>query len=169
MGCCYSSPHTKRRYRDPGDDDEVLVDDAGNEMLPLRYAIISIALFTQQALKREFPFLLQNRRFGKYRAGAVLCPDDVDGLPSSHIYSHLASLDEETDPVLYDAEIDVGQALRCCRPAYFCFLTPCGLSKYHVAFASLASLVLPHHCQSKHLPERFFFLLPKVIWPQEGK
>ena len=59
MGCCTSSPHSRRKYRDPADLDEVVV--------PLR-------------------------EFGNYRNGTTnLVPDDIDGLPSTHNYKHLAS------------------------------------------------------------------------------
>ena len=61
MGCCSSSPHSKRRYRDPADLDEVVV--------PVR-------------------------EFGNYRNGMTnLVPDEIEGLPATHIYKHLA-----TDP-----------------------------------------------------------------------
>lgn len=44
----------------------------------------------------------------------MLVPDDIDGLPSPHIHEHLAS---DVEPLLYEAEIDQGQAWRCLRPA----------------------------------------------------
>ena len=60
MGCCTSSPHSRRKYRDPADLDEVI----------------------------ESPL----REFGNYRNGETnLVPNDIDGLPSTHIYKHLAS------------------------------------------------------------------------------
>ncbi|KAK1735125.1 hypothetical protein QTG54_014191 [Skeletonema marinoi] len=81
MGCCTSSPHSRRKYRDPADLDEVVV--------PLR-------------------------EFGNYRNGTTnLIPDDIDGLPSTHNYKHLAS---DPDTLLYEAEIDQGHAFRCCQP-----------------------------------------------------
>ncbi len=30
MGCCHSSPHSGRKYRDPADLDEEFVDEEGN-------------------------------------------------------------------------------------------------------------------------------------------
>jgi hypothetical protein len=96
MGCCASSPHERRRYRDTADLDE--------ELVPLRY-------------------------FGTNRAGSVLAPDDISGLTSVHIEAHLAS---NQDPILYEAEMDVGTAYRCYRLYYFCLFTPWGLA-YAVA------------------------------------
>lgn len=91
MGCCTSSPHSGRRFRDPADLDEVIV--------PLRY-------------------------FSTNRPGSVMVPDEVLGLPSTHIEHHLAS---DCDPILYEAEIDQGQAFRCFRPAFACLCTPWGI------------------------------------------
>ena len=45
MGCCSSIPHTKRRYRDPADLDEIYVDENNEEII------------------------LPMREFGNYRAG----------------------------------------------------------------------------------------------------
>lgn len=37
MGCCSSIPHTKRRYRDPADLDEIYVNENNEEnILPMR-------------------------------------------------------------------------------------------------------------------------------------
>jgi hypothetical protein len=65
------------------------------------------------------------RYFGTNRAGSVLVPDDISGLPSTHIEEHLAS---NQDPILYEAEIDVGTAYRCYRLNYLCIFTPWGLA-----------------------------------------
>eukprot|EP00986_Skeletonema_menzelii_P018973 scaffold27039_cov150-Skeletonema_menzelii.AAC.6 len=89
MGCCTSSPHSKRRYRDPADLDEVVI--------PLR-------------------------EFGNYRNGTTtLVPDDIEGLPSTHIYKHLAT---DPDTLLYEAEFDQGHAYRCCQPWLAVFFLP---------------------------------------------
>ena len=90
MGCCSSIPHTKRRYRDPADLDEIYVNEDNEEII------------------------LPMREFGNYRAGLTnLVPDDIDGLPSTHLYAHLAT---DPDTLLYEAEIDQGRAFRCIRP-----------------------------------------------------
>jgi len=90
MGCCSSIPHTKRRYRDPADLDEIYVDENNEEII------------------------LPMREFGNYRAGLTnIVPDDIDGLPSTHLYAHLAT---DPDTLLYEAEIDQGRAFRCIRP-----------------------------------------------------
>ena len=54
------------------------------------------------------------REFGNYRAGLTnIVPVDIDGLPSTHLYAHLAT---DPDILLYEAEIDQGRAFRCIRP-----------------------------------------------------
>lgn len=63
MGCCTSSPHARRRYRDPADLDELWVPE-GQEPL---------------------------RTFGLYRNNGVQVPDDIDGLPSSRLIHKLAT------------------------------------------------------------------------------
>ena len=91
MGCCSSIPHTKRRYRDPADLDEIYVDEDNDEEI-----------------------ILPMREFGNYRAGLTnIVPDDIDGLPSTHLYAHLAT---DPDTLLYEADIDQGRAFRCIRP-----------------------------------------------------
>lgn len=65
----------------------------------------------------------QCRYFGKYRVGSNLVPDDVEGLPSTHIEQHLAS---NSEVILYEAEIDHGRAFRCLRPIFLVFMTPTG-------------------------------------------
>lgn len=57
MGCCTSSPHSVRRYRDPADFDEEFVSEDGEPL----------------------------RTFGNFRNGGVVIPDDIDGLPSTWI------------------------------------------------------------------------------------
>ena len=53
------------------------------------------------------------REFGNYRTGsAITCPDDINGLPSTHIYDRLAT---DPDTLLYSAEIDQARACRCLR------------------------------------------------------
>mmetsp|Transcript_9732 Transcript_9732/g.17704 ORF Transcript_9732/g.17704 Transcript_9732/m.17704 type:complete len:331 (-) Transcript_9732:728-1720(-) len=94
MGCYISSPHSSRRYRDPADfDEEIVPDDA----LPLR-------------------------TFGNFRNSSVFVPDDIPGLPSTHLLGpHLAT---DPDTLLYEAEIDNGRAWRCIRPALLVWLCP---------------------------------------------
>jgi hypothetical protein len=64
------------------------------------------------------------RYFGQVRSGSNLVPDDVGGLPSTHMMNHLAT---NADLVLYEAEIDHGYAFRCYRLAVLCLFTPWGL------------------------------------------
>mmetsp|Transcript_26970 Transcript_26970/g.58481 ORF Transcript_26970/g.58481 Transcript_26970/m.58481 type:complete len:507 (+) Transcript_26970:93-1613(+) len=96
MGCCYSSPHSLRKYRDPADLDEEYVDEDGNPI----------------------------RTFGTlFRNSSVVIPDDIPGLPSTHYLGpHLAT---DTDTLLYDAEIDNGRAWRCVRFANLLWVCPC--------------------------------------------
>jgi hypothetical protein len=56
-----------------------------------------------------------------------MIPDDIAGMPSTHINAHLA-----TDPnlVLYEAEIDQGLAFHSLRPSYALLCTPCGVLYY---------------------------------------
>ena len=62
------------------------------------------------------------REFGNYRNGTSnLVPDDIDGLPSTHIYKHLAT---NPDTLLYEADIDQGRAFRFYRPWVVCYLLP---------------------------------------------
>ncbi|GAX15728.1 hypothetical protein FisN_3Hh203 [Fistulifera solaris] len=108
MGCCYSSPHSKRKYRrvDPGDLDEIDV--------PLRY-------------------------FGTNRAGSNLVPDDCSAFYSAYLDDFLPV---NAEVVLYEAEIDHGQAFRCCSaltlPLQFLFKVPSAV------FSGLVSTLL--HC-----------------------
>jgi len=63
-----------------------------------------------------------SRYFGTYRNGASnIVPDDIGGLPSTHIRKGLAT---NPDTLLYSAEIDHGRAFRCLRPGVICFCTP---------------------------------------------
>lgn len=71
-----------------------------------------------------------HRTFGVYRNGQTnLVPDDIDGLPSTHIHKRLAT---DPDTLLYEAEIDNGRAFRCYRPWIAIYLCPC----YWIYFAS---------------------------------
>lgn len=57
--------------------------------------------------------LTSRRKFGKYRpGGGVLVPDDIEGLPSTQIRP---TLESNPDPILYEAEIDQGRAMRGLR------------------------------------------------------
>jgi hypothetical protein len=116
MGCCSSSPHSKRRYRIVNvrydDDDDVYYDD-------------DVAIDDEYAADdagKKAP--LRMRHFGTFRPGSVSVPDDIGGMPSTHI---LESLPTSADPLLYEAEIDQGKAFRSYRPVFFCLFTPCGL------------------------------------------
>jgi hypothetical protein len=112
MGCCSSSPHSNRRYQhvnippiqegDYYDDDDIDDDD-------------NVAGMKGQ---------MRIRHFGTIRSGGVTVPDDIGGMPSTHILEYLPT---SADPILYEAEIDQGKAFRCLRPAFFCLITPCGL------------------------------------------
>jgi hypothetical protein len=109
MACCCSSPHAARRYPYPGDDD----------------------------LDEEENAPLQLRTFGKYRPGSgVLVPDDIVGLPSTHIRRSLAS---DPSVMLYEAEVDQGRGCRGMRPM-LCFLTVIALP-FAVLYACIKSLV----------------------------
>ena len=62
------------------------------------------------------------REFGNYRNGLTnFVPDDIVGLPSTHIYKHLAS---NPDTLLYEADIDQGRAYRCLRPWILLYACP---------------------------------------------
>ncbi len=61
------------------------------------------------------------RTFGKWRNNSNVIPDDVEGLPVTHIYRHLAAVPSE---LLYDAKVDPGTAFRCLRPIYLIYLCP---------------------------------------------
>jgi len=50
-----------------------------------------------------------------------LVPNDIEGLPSTHMYKHLAT---DPDTLLYEAEIDHGRAFRSLRPWLFVFFLP---------------------------------------------
>jgi hypothetical protein len=93
MGCCISSPHNKRAYLHNNNNDND--NDHDIEDGPIRH-------------------------FGIYRNNSNVPPNDIDGIPSTHIMNRLAS---NPDIILYDAEIDQGQAFRCCRPIV-CILCP---------------------------------------------
>lgn len=103
-----STPHSRRRYRDPGDLDE--------DIAPLR-------------------------QFGNYRAGLTnLVPNDIDGLPSTHIHKHLAT---DPDTLLYEAEIDQGRSMRWFRFMNVCkFFNP--LYWYAIVVAGIGRL--RHDC-----------------------
>ena len=64
------------------------------------------------------------RSFGTLRVGSNLVPDDINGLPSTHMAEHLGS---HKDNLLYEAEMDHGRGFRCLRCEYCLILTPCGL------------------------------------------
>ncbi len=65
-------------------------------------------------------FLLA-RTFGKYRNNSNVIPDDIEGLPNTHLHSHLAKVPAE---LLYEAEIDQGMSYRCLRPIWLIYLCP---------------------------------------------
>lgn len=69
---------------------------------------------------------LNIRYFGKNRVGSNLVPDDIAGLPSTHLQEHLAS---NKDVILYQAEIDHGKAWRCLSLECLLIFTPKGISK----------------------------------------
>jgi hypothetical protein len=48
-------------------------------------------------------------------------PDDIEGLPVTHLHQHLAAVPSE---LLYDAEIDQGIAFRCLRPIMLVYCCP---------------------------------------------
>lgn len=120
-------------------------------------------------------FLPSTRYFGTNRAGSNLVPDDVGGLPSTHMQEYLAT---NSDLLLYEAEIDHGYGFRCFRLAYLCLLTPWG-------WAYILSQGINKVCQhctcdeafcwvrkeySKRTffrvyPNRIAFNHPKVRWP----
>lgn len=84
--------------------------------------------------------ILPLREFGHYRNGTTnLVPDDIDGLPSTHIYKHLAT---NPDTLLYEAEIDQGRAFRCFRPWICCYLLP----HYWVYFVASGLFKIFHEC-----------------------
>jgi hypothetical protein len=66
--------------------------------------------------------LLNSRYFGTFRVGSNLIPDDINGLPSTHITQ---SLPTDSQIVLYQAEIDHGKAFECCQLTCI-YLTCCG-------------------------------------------
>jgi hypothetical protein len=66
-----------------------------------------------------------DRYFGTNRVGSNLVPDDIGGLPSTHLAEHLAS---NKDTILYTAEIDQGKAWRWFSFDCLCLLTPWGLT-----------------------------------------
>ena len=105
MGCCTSSPHARRRYRDPADLDEIHV--SSEEDL-------------HRFLDHTNPNnnLLPLRTFGIYRNNGVVVPDDIDGLPSCRLIPTLAT---NPDVLLYEAEIDNAYAWRCLRPVWIVF------------------------------------------------
>ena len=63
------------------------------------------------------------RTFGRYRPNSVWVPDDIDGLPSTHLDDG-RYLPTDPDHLLYSAEIDNGRAFRCCRPEHCLWLCP---------------------------------------------
>jgi hypothetical protein len=66
------------------------------------------------------------RYFGSVRVGSNLVPDDIDGIPSTHIWDQSIS---NPTVLLYEAEIDHGSAYKKCRPGYICLLNPLLLLK----------------------------------------
>lgn len=95
MGCCVSSPYTRRRYRDPGDLDE--------DYLPLR---------TFGGFRPGASVHVPDDVDGLFSTH-ILRDDD---------HRHLAS---DTGPILYEAELDLGYGFRCCRPLFCCcFFVP---------------------------------------------
>jgi len=129
MGCCVSSPHGQRKYRDADDLDE--------EIVPLR-------------------------TFGTYRSGSNLVPDDIAGLPSTHLEEHLIS---HSDELLYEAEIDHGYSFRGLRLSYLCLCTPWGL--VYLLSKGLSKLLTIFPCdeafcwvRNNTAPERFFVSTP---------
>jgi hypothetical protein len=62
------------------------------------------------------------RYFGTRRAGSNLVPDDIGGLPSTHLHQHLASNNEV---MLYEAEVDHGKAFRSLRCIGLALAMPC--------------------------------------------
>ena len=66
------------------------------------------------------------RYFGTNRVGSNLVPDDIEGLPSTHLNEYLAS---NKDVMLYQAEIDHGKALRCLSLECLLIFTPNGITK----------------------------------------
>lgn len=133
MGCCASSPHSSRVYRDPGDLDE--------EIVPLRY-------------------------FGTNRAGSNLMPDDIAGLPSTHMEEHLAT---NSNVLLYQAEMDSGQAYRCYRPIVLCICTPCGLAAVLATYGICGPIILCPwdeaccHVRKEYSTRRWFRIYPNRI------
>mmetsp|Transcript_33374 Transcript_33374/g.73199 ORF Transcript_33374/g.73199 Transcript_33374/m.73199 type:complete len:491 (+) Transcript_33374:59-1531(+) len=111
MGCCTSSPHSRRQYRDPADLDECVVPE---DQLPLHRGGQGDGLLLPVG---------RLRTFGRYRPNSVWVPDDIDGLPSTHMDDgvHLASA---PDTLLYSAEIDNGRACRCIRPLHLMWCFP---------------------------------------------
>ena len=63
------------------------------------------------------------RTFGRYRPNSVWVPDDIDGLPSTHLDDG-QYLPTDPDQLLYSAEIDNGRAFRCFRPEHVLWLCP---------------------------------------------
>jgi len=142
MGCCVSSPHGQRKYRDADDLDE--------EIVPLR-------------------------TFGTYRSGSNLVPDDIAGLPSTHLEEHLIS---HSDELLYEAEIDHGYSFRGLRLSYLCLCTPWGL--VYLLSKGLSKLLTIFPCDEafcwvrkeystrtffRIYPNRIGFNHPKVRFP----
>mmetsp|Transcript_27282 Transcript_27282/g.57151 ORF Transcript_27282/g.57151 Transcript_27282/m.57151 type:complete len:488 (-) Transcript_27282:84-1547(-) len=95
MGCWWSSPYNPRVYAEPSAFRDP--GDLDEEVIePLRY-------------------------FGTNRVGSNLVPDDIPGLESTHMKAHLA---QNSDLLLYEAEIDNGFGWRCCRPFWWCMIIP---------------------------------------------
>lgn len=76
-------------------------------------------------IPRCLGFLATRSYFGSNRVGSNLVPDDIEGLPSTHLKEHLAS---NKDVILYNAEIDHGKAFRCLRFEILLLITPCGIA-----------------------------------------
>ena len=84
---------------------------------PLHASLTSTAIILLQLYKIP-------RTFGTlFRNSSVVIPDDIPGLPSTHLLgSHLAT---DTDTLLYEAEIDNGRAWRCVRFVNVLWICPC--------------------------------------------
>ena len=113
MGCCSSSPHARRKYRDPADLDEIFVSEEDLQQLLQNQTNHDHPNDTSTIMPQALPL----RTFGKYRNNGVFVPDDIDGLPSTRLVAKLASK-HNADLVLYQADIDNGQAWRCLRPPW---------------------------------------------------
>lgn len=92
------------------------------------FFFISLCLF------RSWGLVSLVRTFGSYRNNSNVIPDDIEGLPNTHLHRHLAEVPSE---VLYDAEIDQGYAFRCLRPIWAIYVCP--FMWIHVAASGISS------------------------------